>query len=385
MIGSLEFLTPWAGLLVLLALVPLAALALGERRVRRVRAVLRLGAPAGERVGWRVLALVAVVALLALAAMQPVIRHRSSQPVRADAAVFVVVDTSESMSAGPGPRAPTRLAQAQRVALSVGSALGGIPLGVATFTDRVLPNVFPTADQAVFDSTVRSLTSNTPPPREVSRVATSFGALREIQPSGFFSAAERNRALLVITDGESDPFDAAAVARTLATPRTVHLVVVRVGGAARSAVRRERQAGRRLPRRPRRRAARRVAARRRDRWQLVHLGRGRRGRPAQRARQRTDDACAARTDDALARAVSCARQPFPADRRPTDPDVDANFGYLARDQETVLKRIRIATLAVCVVAVGAAIAIAGGASAATQPDGDWLGFGGRPTTCGTRR
>jgi von Willebrand factor type A domain len=232
MIGSLEFLAPWAGLLVLLALVPLAALALGERRVRRVRAVLRLGAPARESVGWRVLALVGVVALLALAAMQPVIRHRSSLPGRADAAVFVVVDTSESMSARSGPRAPTRLAQAQRVALAVGASLGGIPLGVATFTDRVLPNLFPTADRAVFDSTVRSLTSNTPPPREVSRVATSFGALREIQPSGFFSPAERTRALLVISDGESDPFDAAAVARTLATPRTVHLIVVRVGAAA---------------------------------------------------------------------------------------------------------------------------------------------------------
>jgi hypothetical protein len=231
MTGSLEFLTPWAGLLVLLALVPLAALAFGERRVRRVRALLRLGAPVGASVRWRALALVCVVVLLALATMQPVIRQRSSLPVRADAAVYVVVDTSESMSAAPGPRAPTRLAQAQRVALAVGSDLGGIPLGVATFTDRVLPNLFPTADQAIFDSTVRSLTRNTPPPREVSRVATSFGALREIQPSGFFSPAERTRAVLVITDGESDPFDAAAVARTLATPRTVHLVIVRVGGA----------------------------------------------------------------------------------------------------------------------------------------------------------
>jgi hypothetical protein len=196
-----------------------------------VRAALRLGAPRGECLAGRAVALVGVVVLLALAAMQPVIRHRSSLAVRADAGVFVVVDTSESMTARSGPRAPTRLVQAQRVALSVGSALGGIPLGVATFTDRVLPNLFPTADPAVFDSTVRSLTSNTAPPREVSRVATSFGALREIQPADFFSPAERVRALLVISDGESAPFDARAVARTLATPRTVHVIVVRVGGA----------------------------------------------------------------------------------------------------------------------------------------------------------
>jgi hypothetical protein len=231
MIGPLEVSTPWAGLLVLLAVVPLAALALAERRVGRVRAVLRLGAPAGASQRWRAFALVCLVVLLAVAAMQPVVRHRSTQRVRADAAVFVVVDTSESMSAAPGPHEPTRLAQAQRIALAVGSGLRGIPLGVATFTDRVLPNLFPIADEAVFDSAVRALGHNTPPPREVSRVATTFGALREIQPSGFFSPAERARALLVITDGESDPFDAAAVARTLATPRTVHLVVVRVGGA----------------------------------------------------------------------------------------------------------------------------------------------------------
>jgi hypothetical protein len=229
--GSLEFLTPWAGLLALLALVPLLALGLGERRVRRVREVLRLAAQAGAGVRWRALAVASVVVLLAVAAMQPVIRHHSTLSARADAAVFVVVDTSQSMSAAAGPHAPTRLAQAQRVALAVGSDLPGVPLGVATFTDRVLPNLFPTADRGVFDSAVRALSGDTPPPREVSRVATSFGALREIQPSGFFSPAERTRALLVISDGESDPFDAAAVARTLTTPRTVHLVVVRVGGA----------------------------------------------------------------------------------------------------------------------------------------------------------
>jgi hypothetical protein len=229
--GSLEFLTPWAGLLALLALLPLAALALGARRVRRVRAVLRLGTSTGGTLRSRALAVVCVVALLALAAMQPVLRHSSSRATRADAAVFVVLDTSESMSAAQGPRAPSRLAQAQRVALAVGSGLGGIPLGVATLTDRVLPDLFPSGDRAVFDSTVRSLSRNTPPPREVSPVATTFGALRGIQASGFFAPGARHRALLVITDGESAAFDAASVAHALARPRAVHVVVVRVGGA----------------------------------------------------------------------------------------------------------------------------------------------------------
>jgi hypothetical protein len=227
--GSLTFLTPIAGLLAVLVLVPLTAFLLASTRVRRARTILALAAPAPASQRWRLVALASVPLLLALALMQPALRQESSRSVRVDAAVFVVVDTSSSMSAAAGPSAPSRLAQAKRVALDVGSRLGDIPVGVATFTDRILPNLFPSGDRAAFDSTIRSLAIASPPPRETSRVATSFAALGALARGDYFSSTEKHRAVLLISDGESRPFDASSLARTLAAGSPIHVVVVRVG------------------------------------------------------------------------------------------------------------------------------------------------------------
>jgi hypothetical protein len=142
-----------------------------------------------------------------------------------------VVDTSNSMAAAASARAPSRLAQAKRLALAVGGQLPGIPLGVATFTDRVLPYAFPSTDRAIFDSTIQSLSAGDPPPRETARVATDLSALAAIRQADFFTPAQRHRAVLVITDGESAVFDAGATARALAASPPVHVVIVRVGGA----------------------------------------------------------------------------------------------------------------------------------------------------------
>jgi hypothetical protein len=230
-VASLTFLTPLGSLLALLALVPLAAFAVAERRIRGARQILRLPDPPRDRTPWRLAAVVSVPLLIGLAAAQPALRTRSSNPVRADAAVFVVLDTSTSMAASASANAPTRLAQARRIAVAVSAQLPGIPLGVATFTDRVLPDAFPSADPAIFASTVRAVTVDSPPPRETQRVATGFAALAELRTAGFYSRAQTRRALLLITDGESVPFDAAALAHTLAVRPQIHVVVVRVGGA----------------------------------------------------------------------------------------------------------------------------------------------------------
>ena len=232
MVASLTFQTPLGGLLALLALVPLAAFAVAERRIRAARRILRLPEPSARRARLRLAAVASVPLLLGLAATQPALRTRSSSPVRADAAVFVVLDTSTSMSASASAHAPTRLAQARRIAVAVGAQLPGIPLGVATFTDRVLPDSFPSADPAIFASTVRMVTIESPPPRETSRVATDFAALGELRTAGFFTHAQTHRALLLITDGESVAFNATALARTLAASPRIHVVVVRVGGGA---------------------------------------------------------------------------------------------------------------------------------------------------------
>jgi VWA domain-containing protein len=227
--ASISFLTPWAGLLGLLALLPLGALVLAERRLGRARRALRLPSPdGGDRVRRGALG-VAVVLLLVLTAMQPALETTTALRARTDAQAFVVLDTSRSMLAAPSPGAPTRLRTARRDALALVNRLPGIPVGVATFTDRVLPDLFPTSDTAAFDSVVDAVRIESPPPREVNTVATDFDALTALATQGFFTTRAKRRAVVLVTDGESRAFDPAAVAGTL-SQNGIRLAVVRVGG-----------------------------------------------------------------------------------------------------------------------------------------------------------
>jgi hypothetical protein len=226
--ASLTLLTPYGGFLALLAVLPLLALAAGGRRVVRARAVLRLQAPERRRAAGRAAALAAVPLLLAVAAMQPALRTRSTLRVRTDAATWVVLDTSRSMGAAASPAAPTRLDRAKRIAIAAAAALPDVPVGIATLTDRTLPDLFPTPDRAAFDSTVQSLQLEDPPPAETNRIATSFSALSSLATGGFFDRTP-HRAVLLVTDGESRPFDASAVTSALGRGRIV-LALVRVGG-----------------------------------------------------------------------------------------------------------------------------------------------------------
>ena len=228
--AAVSFLTPRAALLAPLAIVPMVAFVIAGRRVDRVRALLQLPVPRTARGRLRVLLPAAVVLLLVLAAMQPVVQTRTGLRARTDAQVFIVLDTSRSMAAAPSPGAPTRLARAKRVAIALGARLPGVPLGVATFTDRVLPDLFPTSDAGAYDSAVQSVGVESPPPRDVNTVATGFDALTEPATEGFFAPSARRRALVVITDGETRPFDPNAIADTL-RGRRIALAVVRVGGA----------------------------------------------------------------------------------------------------------------------------------------------------------
>jgi Mg-chelatase subunit ChlD len=228
---AVYFLTPRAAWLAVLTLVPLAALAVAARRVERVRRALRLPAPGSGDLRRRAALLTAVVLLLVLAAMQPAVRAQTSVRERSDAAAFVVVDVSRSMAASRSPGSATRLARAKQAALAVGAQLGGIPLGVATFTDRVLPDLFPTSDAAAFDSTIASLTVNSPPPRDVNTVATTFDALTALATQGFFRPSVHKRAVVLVTDGESRAFDPAGIADVLRSHGTA-LSVIRVGDGA---------------------------------------------------------------------------------------------------------------------------------------------------------
>ena len=206
---------------------PIAAFVLAERRVAVVRRTLMLLPPRGGVDVVALASLVAVVLLLALAAAQPAYSTTDTRRVRTDAQVLFVVDVSQSMAAAGRRGGATRLDRARAAAIRLRSLVPGLSSGVATLTDRVLPNLLPVPDAAAFDATVnQTLAINQPPPRELNVRATNFGALSSIPASGYFDDSATHRAVVLLTDGESAFFEPSAVARAFAaTPRTNFLAV----------------------------------------------------------------------------------------------------------------------------------------------------------------
>ncbi len=231
MLASLTFLTPLAAIVALAAGIPVAAFALAAGRVARVRSALALSPPP-RTVDTRVLGALAGVALvLALAAAQPALSRTSTARVRTDAAALFVIDTSQSMAAAPGPGQSTRLDRATILAERLRAAISEVPSGVATLTDRVLPDLLPVADVAAFDTTLqRAVAIESPPPREVNVRATAFSALAGVPPSGYFDPSAQRRVVVLLTDGETSLFDAASVGHAFTSSHT-QFVGIRVWGA----------------------------------------------------------------------------------------------------------------------------------------------------------
>ncbi len=228
--SSLVFLTPRGALLALLVVVPLAALALASRREQRARTVLGLRPLPAVRRSRRTLAVVAVVGLLGLAASQPVLRSTTSIKVRTDAQAFYVIDISRSMLASRSPAAATRIARAREAAIRLRDRLIDIPSGVATLTDHVLPDLMPVADRSMFVQTVRQAVQvDQPPPATDAVTATNLGALGALGTQQFFAPAARRRVAIVLTDGESRPFDIRQTARALAHAPGVTPIFVQIG------------------------------------------------------------------------------------------------------------------------------------------------------------
>ena len=136
-----------------MSLVPIVAFVLSTRRARHVRTALGLDRYGGVHPAWTAGTIVAVVLLLAVALAQPVLRMRTTQHVREDAETFYVFDISRSMLAAGSPSEPTRMERAQRLGLRMRRRRTQLPSGVASLTDRVLPHLFPTAEE-VFTATV---------------------------------------------------------------------------------------------------------------------------------------------------------------------------------------------------------------------------------------
>jgi hypothetical protein len=169
--------------------------------------------------------------------------------VRTDAQAIFVFDTSRSMAAAASFSAPTRFAQAQSAAVKLRAAIAEVPSGVASFTTEVIPHLFPTPDLASFNSTVfDAIGVERPPPPffKFGVSGTSFGPLALLRNQGFFAPEIKHRYAIVLTDGESGPFDPSALHQALSlsqqaptfpgraiqtTEAPVSLLVVRVGSA----------------------------------------------------------------------------------------------------------------------------------------------------------
>jgi uncharacterized protein with von Willebrand factor type A (vWA) domain len=225
---DLSFLSPLGFLLAVGAALPLAAFAIAE--VRAGRAAAGLGLPRRQARARATVAgaLVLVAALLAVAAAQPVIAMTRTISERTDAEAFVVVDTSRSMLASSGPRAPTRFQRAQAFAIRLRAALPDVPFGLASMTDRALPHLFPTIDRDVFRETVQQVIGiERPPPAGFTKKATNLESLTAIANRSFFGHAARKRVAIVLTDAESRPFYEPGVGSIFQHAPRTDLVIVR--------------------------------------------------------------------------------------------------------------------------------------------------------------
>ncbi len=229
---SLSILTPLGLLLAAGLVIPLAAMLRARRKAGLVRDALGVEPPRRRALGVPVAALVAGAALLGLAAAQPVFEWTEDQRVRTDAEAFVVVDVSRSMLAQADQDTPMRLERAKAAALALRTSLADVPVGIASMTDRVLPHVFPTTDQPVFESTLeRAIAIEKPPPRSSFALgATSLSALATLRGLRFYRPDSKQRLAIVLTDGESQPVANARLGGLFRRDPAIDVVFVQFWG-----------------------------------------------------------------------------------------------------------------------------------------------------------
>ena len=227
----LDLLTPLAALVVIAVAIPFLALGAAAWRGARARSAVGLPSAGQRHVLAPALAIALACSLVALAAAQPVLRSRAALSARTDAAAWIVVDTSRSMLASRSPQTEPRIVRARRAALRVREGLGSVPAGVASVNDRVLPNLFPSPDRDAFAATIaRTIQPGQPTPVGNGRTGSNLTSLAVVPTLNFFPPEIRHRAVVVLTDAESDAVDYGAVARAFRSDPPTDLVLVRLGG-----------------------------------------------------------------------------------------------------------------------------------------------------------
>jgi hypothetical protein len=230
---TLTFLTPLGVLLVLGALVPLAFLFAARRQGGKVRAGLGVREPAFRRLLVGLGSTLAAGALIGLAAAQPIVESETEHEVRTDAEVFLVLDVSRSMLAQESPSAAMRMDRAKSAASAFRASLPEVRVGVASLTDRVLPHLFPSASEDVFEATLeRAIDIEKPPPRSsLATNVTSLDALAGIRGLQFFSPTAPERLLVVLTDGESVPVQHLRLGGIMRRQPPIETIFVHVWGS----------------------------------------------------------------------------------------------------------------------------------------------------------
>lgn len=225
---SLSFLSPLAALVALACLVPLGVLAAVRRTARARRRGVGLPEPARPALLVPLGLLLATALLLGLAASRPVLERTEPRHVRTDVEAIFVLDTTRSMLARSEPGATARIARAKAAAVRMRSALPGIPSGVSSLTDRMLPHLFPSPDEDTFRRTIdRSVGIERPPPAiGLLTNATRLEALSAAATRSFFSPTAARRLLVVLTDGESQPEQSPGIAALFRRPPRIRTIFV---------------------------------------------------------------------------------------------------------------------------------------------------------------
>jgi hypothetical protein len=175
-----------------------------EHRTRRLRSLFSLAEPRRRDLVTAAVALTLLPSLVAVAAAQPVVIRKEALTQRVDTQVYLVFDTSLSMSARSGTDSPTRLDRSKSEAEELIPRLGAIPVGIATLTDRILPNLLPTTNVGLVARTIQqSVRINEPPPsRRYQGRASTLQALIPVGSDGLFSPGIKHPILVIFTDGE---------------------------------------------------------------------------------------------------------------------------------------------------------------------------------------
>jgi uncharacterized protein (DUF58 family) len=200
---DLAFLTPLAGLVAFAVILPLVAFARSEQRAAHVRSVLRLAPPGGSH-GKTIAAIVLLAALVGIGAAQPILEQTREHSARTDAQAFLLLDTSRSMLAAAAPGEETRYDRATAAARRFRESLPGLPIGIASLTDRVLPLVFPSANRDTFERVLsNSIAVDKPASRGADNTRASALDATGVVPERNFFRGARRRLVVILTDAET--------------------------------------------------------------------------------------------------------------------------------------------------------------------------------------